>query len=324
MKKRVFDRYLGADVSLYTLGNDELTVGVWDFGGIVHSLSYRGRDVCLGFNTVREYTDANIYAGAAVGRVANRIAGGSFTLGGKTYELTRNDGAHTNHGGTVGFDKRMYAVREEEDGSLTFTTVSEDGDQGFPGRLEFSVNYAVRGGELAIRYSAVSDKDTLWAPTCHLYFALTGESAPSIADTLVRINASEYTPCSADHIPTGEILPVAGTRYDFRDFRALGEATAEGGYDNNFVTKGEHMATAVCPSTGIRLDVYSDMPGVQLYTADGLSRMRGKTAEYAARSAFCLEPQFVPDAVHKKGFAVPVLKAGEKRVHTIRYKFSDV
>lgn len=329
--KRLYGIYNGREVYAHALTGGDLTAEVLDLGGIVHALRYRGVDVCLGFRTVEDYLASGSYAGAAVGRVANRIAGGRFTLDGRTCDIVRNDGENTNHGGAEGFDRRVFDAEERADGTLALTMVSPDGDQGFPGRLTFTAEYSVRGDELTVRYSAVSDRDTLWAPTCHLYFALSGESAPTLDDTMLRINAQTYAPIRG-HLPTGEVRSVEGTPFDFREYRCIATAIAEGGdalaatggYDHNFFPSGTPSASAYCKSTGIKLEISSDLPGLQLYTSGGLARVRGKTATYGPRTAFCLEPQFVPNAVNLSGFDVPVLKAGKKRVHTIVYRFSTI
>lgn len=331
ISRRLFDRYGGRDAFVYTLESDSLAVEVCDFGAAIRALRIKAAgdlDVCLGFNSLADYLGSKTYCGATVGRVANRIAGGRFTLGGRTYELDRNDGDNCNHSGFDGYDRRFFTARTDGD-ALTLTLDSPDGDQGFPGALSLAVRFAVRGNGLTISYTATSDRDTYFAPTCHAYFNLGGEGSGDATDTLVRIAADAFTPLNAAHIPTGEVRAVAGTPFDFRTAKPLvrdlasGDAqlTAASGYDHNFVLAGHPSATAFSPQTGVRLTLDTDLPGLQLYTANFLGGCPGKTTRYNARDAFCLEPQYFPNAVNTPSFPSPHLKAYETRTNYIKYKF---
>ncbi len=185
------------------------------FGAAVQYLKVRteqGRkDICMGFKSVQEYVSSGMYCGATVGRVANRIRGAQFTLDGTTYHLSQNNGANHHHGGFEGYDKKFWdAGISAEDGTLTMSLVSPDGDEGYPGELHMSVQFSLEGSRLNILYTAVSSKDTLWAPTSHVYFCLDGEKE-GIMQTTLAIYADKFTPCDAESVPSGEIRSVAGT-----------------------------------------------------------------------------------------------------------------
>ena len=330
--RRVFDNYAGRDVYVYTLESDEIAVEVCDFGAAVRALRVKtlspAVDVCLGFDSVRAYLDSDTYCGATVGRIANRVAGAKFTLNGKVYTLDRNDGNNCNHSGYNGYDRRFYDAKVSGD-TLSLALESPDGDRGFPGRLRLRVDFTVRGGALEIKYVATADADTYFAPTCHAYFNLAGEGSGDATDTVLRINADAYTPLTAEHIPTGEIRGVAGTPFDFREPKPLARDIAAedkqlldaGGYDHNFVLAGRPCAVVRSPRTGITMTLDTDLPGLQLYTANFLKGCKGKTAQYNARDAFCLEPQYFANAVNTPTFPSPLIKAGETRVNFIRFIF---
>ena len=336
MIKEIYDNYKGRAVYAYTLCGDGIKVKISDFGATILELivgeGEKAKNICLGFQSTAEYVDSNSYVGATIGRVANRLHNGTFELGGTVYHTTINSGVNTNHGGTEGFNQKFYDVTEEADGSLTFSIISKDGEQGFPGELKFSVNYSLKGKELTMTYSAVSDKDTLWVPTNHSYFNLSGENDPDATITELTINADYYTPLNKVFVPTGEKRAVEGTPFDFRKVKPIGrdinaddeQLRLANGYDHNFILNGgEIAARAYSPKSGITMELSTDMPCMQLYTANGFNNLKGRTAMYNARCAFCLEPQFVPDAINLKGFDVPILKAGEEKTHYIKLKLFE-
>ena len=219
----------------------------------------------------------------------------------------------------MGFDKRFFTAQVIPDG-VVMTIVSEDGDMGYPGKLTMHVTFSLVGSELRILYAAVSDRDTLWAPTCHAYFNLDGESSGSCGGNVLTLNADKYTPVDDELIPTGESADVGGTRFDFRSPKPVG---AEGGYDHNYIlSSGSPAAVVSSQKTGISMEVYTDMPCMQLYTGGMLHAAHGKHGAYGAGDGFCLEPQFMPNAVNLKGFEVPVLENGEAANHYIAYKFT--
>lgn len=329
IEKILFDTYKDRNVWLYKLSNDKLKVGITDFGGAIQYIKVNTpdgeKDVCLGFASVAEYLASGTYCGATIGRVANRIGGAEFTLNGKNFKLSVNDGNNTLHGGANGFDKLFFDVELRGD-VLVFSLDSPDNDMGFPGNLNFKTEFELIGETLQIKYIAKSDKDTLWIPTCHAYFNLGDEN---IYNTSLRIYADKYTPIDGGLIPTGDICSVKGTPFDFSDFKPIGRDIKEdceqlklaGGYDHNFVLKDRHAATARSEKRGITMDVYTDMPGLQFYSGN-MIKGNGSKGKLSPRDGFCLEPQFFPNSVNIKSFDSPVLKAGETKVHYIHYVFS--
>mgnify|MGYP001106083115 CR=1 FL=1 len=329
--KEVFDCYNGQDVFLYTLYGDGIEVGITDFGAAVQFIRLKTKngikDICLGYSSIKERLESGTFCGATIGRVANRIRGSEFTLNGKKYDLPNNDGKNCNHGGN-GFHTRLFENHIKKD-VLVLTLVSPDGDQGFPGKITLRVEYEIVGKALEVRYTAVSDKDTVWSPTCHIYFNLKGEDGGNIKDTVLKINGNKITLLDEEHIPTGETLSVAETPFDFITLKPIGldidagdsQLQMAGGYDHNYILNGEYAATAYSADSGIEMSVFTDMPGLQFYSGNYL-KGKGKTCEYLPRDGFCLEPQYFPDAVNHENFPSPILKSNCVKIHYIRYEFN--
>ena len=332
--KSYFCDYQNQKVHIYTLENEYLKVSVTDFGAIIQSLIIKSEnaqvDVALGFDTIDGYIESDAYIGATIGRVANRIGGGAYTLNNKTYTLAKNDGLNTLHGGLIGFDKRFYRVKVLGD-TLIMSLISPDGDQGFNGNLEFSVEFSLDKNSLLMRYFGTADQDTYFCPTNHTYFNLNGQGKGNIYDTYLKINAEYITPVDKNLITTGQLLVVENTPFDFRDYKLIGDAVnanhasiaSVGGIDHNFCTKSCHLASGYSPNTKIKLDIYSDYPAVQFYTSNMLKDCFGK-GSYGRHTAFCLEPQFYPNAVNIDGFKKPLIKKNEQAEHYIKYQFSKI
>jgi aldose 1-epimerase len=300
-------------------------------------------DVVFGFDDVAGYeSKANGYFGTTTGRVANRIAGGTFTLDGKEYKLAQNDGPNTLHGGlNRSLDKVVWDGKPFENASgqgVVFTYTSPDGEEGFPGNLKIKVTYTLNDkNELRIDYEATTDKATPINLTNHAYFNLSGAGAPTILDHELMLNADHYTPVDDTLIPTGEIAPVAGTPFDFREFHKIGERVDQlndkpgKGYDHNFVLnkkKGSNDLTLVAkvrePKSGRILTVSTTEPGVQFYGGNFLDGAKGKDGQkYAYRSGFCLETQHFPDSIHHPSFPSAVLRPGEKYTQTCVYQITN-
>ncbi|MEU9930266.1 aldose epimerase family protein [Streptomyces anulatus] len=314
----------GSPVRRWTLERDGVRVRVLTYGAIVQSVQAPGRDgsraaVALGLPDVAGYEKFPApYFGAVVGRYANRIGGASFVLDGRTHRLTPNEGGTHLHGGARGFDKRVWDAVAVPDG-VRLSLVSADGDEGYPGRLDFSVTYTLEpGGTLRLDYRAVTDAPTVLNPTSHLYWNLAGADSGSALGQQLRIAAREVTPVDAASVPTGELLPVTGTRFDFRGMRAVGA-----GYDQNFVLEeGTKAADAVAAelydaASGRVLTVRTTEPGLQLYTADHFDgRPFGPCAGIA------LETQHFPDSPNRPEFPPTVLRPGEEFVSRTEYAFS--
>ncbi|MGN1103257.1 MAG: aldose epimerase family protein [Candidatus Coproplasma sp.] len=312
---------------IYSISNGNIQLEINDFGARIHALKVNGTDIVLGYNSDEEYIKSGTYCGATIGRFGNRIAKGKFELGGKEYQLNCNDGVNHLHGGNVGFDKKVFTVTEQTNDSITFEYVSADGEENYPGELKLTVKFTINNNSLLIDFTAVSDKDTLWNPTNHAYFNLDGEGSGDCRENILQINADKITLVDGGLIPTGEVALVSKTAFDFRvakpiirDFTDVC-LKATNGYDHNFILNGEHAAHVESAKTGIAMDVYTDMPCMQLYTGGAIKPSVGKTINYKPWSGFCLEPQYCPNSVNLQGFEKPVIKAGQTASHYIRYEF---
>ena len=303
-----------------------------EYGATIRSLLVRhgGKwtDVVLGYDTLREYEENDGYLGACVGRVGNRIGGASFTLNGKTYSLARNDGENHLHGGVRGFDKYVWTAEVLPDG-VRLKRVSPDGEEGYPGTLHAAVRYRLQDGTLVMEYEAFADRDTLCSMTNHSYFNLNGGG--SVLDHALQIRAEEFLENSAATLPTGRRLPVAGTPFDFRTPKRVGQDIGAdnvrlrncGGYDHNFCLTGDPAAVLRGDASGITMTVRTTLPGLQLYTANFLTERRGKNgAVCAPRGALCLETQYFPNAMACEGFEKPILRAGDLWRHCTTLTFS--
>lgn len=314
----------GKTVNLYTLTNDNgMEVCVTNFGGRIVSLMAPGadgnlRDVVLGFDSIQAYYPENNQTdfGAAIGRYANRIDHGRLPVGGDTIQLPVNNFGHTLHGGPEGWQYKVYEVVSATDSTLTLAMDSPDGDNGFPGNVKATVTYTLRpDNSLAIDYAATTDKPTVINMTNHSYFNLSGDASTPVTDNLLTVNASGYTPVDSTFMTTGEILAVEGTPMDFRQPRAVGENIKDfadeqikngNGYDHNYVldTNGDitvPAAVLTSPASGITLSVYTDEPGIQVYSGNFLDgTVKGKKGvTYNQHAGLCLETQKYPDTPNK-------------------------
>lgn len=335
----------GTAVTLVTLANGKgIEVDVISYGGIITRLvtpdaSGQPVNIVLGLDGLAEYVSSSPYFGALIGRYGNRIAGGKFTLDGTTYQLPINDGENHLHGGDVGFDKKNWAMEPfttPDSAGVVLTGVSPDGDQGYPGALDTRVTYELNDkNELDIRFTAKSDKPTIVNLTHHSYFNLAGDG--DILDHRLMIPAAHFTPVGEGLIPTGELRPVDGTPFDFREAKAIGADIAADdaqlelgrGYDHNFIVKEQVddelvlAARVTEPGSGRVLEVWSVEPGVQFYSGNFLDgTLEGQGRVYAHRSGFCLEPQHFPDSPNQPDFPATVLRPGETYETRIVYRFS--
>ena len=331
----------GTPVELYTLSNaNGMKATIMTYGGAVVSLTAPDRngkyaDVVLGMDSLDGYLKGVPYFGALIGRYGNRIGHAQFTLDGKTYHVPKNDGDNSLHGGTQGFDKRVWTARENGD-SLELRYTSKDGEEGYPGNLSVKVLYTVTPrNELRIEYSAVTDANTVLNLTNHSYFNLAGAGEGDILGHQVTIHADRFTPVDKGLIPTGELRAVKGTPFDFTKSTAVGARIGQAdeqlqfgkGYDHNWVLNGKGSRTAAEvyePKSGRVMDVITDQPGLQFYTGnflDGTIHGKGGKA-YGQRSAFCMETQHFPDSPNQPKFSSTELKPGET-YHTVTvYRFS--
>lgn len=331
----------GTPVEIYTLKSSTLEVRIMTYGGIVVSLkapdkSGKAADIVLGYDNLDGYLSGNkAYFGAIIGRYANRIAKGKFTLDGKSYQVPTNDGPNSLHGGTRGFDKVVWKAKEIPDG-VELSHVSPDNDMGYPGKLTATVRYTLKGNTLRIEYTATTDKDTIVNLTNHSYFDLHGQGQGDILDHQLKLNASHYTPVDATLIPTGDIASVAGTPFDFRKMTRIGERINQQdeqlkrakGYDDNWVLdnggKFAEAAEVYEPTSGRVVQVWTDQPGIQFYSGnflDGTIKGTGGSV-YKYRSGLALETQHFPDSPNHKNFPSAELKPGHTYHTVTEYRFS--
>lgn len=337
IKKNTITNYNGKEVSLFTLDNGKgLIAEIFNYGGIIKSLTVNGRDVVLGRDTFEDYLDNDGYLGAAIGRYGNRIKNCEFCLNGKVYRLNKNDNANNHHGGIVGFDKKVWEaeISDSDEPSITLSLESPDDEEGFPGNLKAKITYTLtKENSLKIENSATSDKDTIYNPTNHSYFNLDGHSSGVIYNQSVMLNADFYTPNTDESIPSGEIHKVKDTPFDLTVKTMFGNVLNSefeqikmfDGFDHNFVLKGEgfrKIGEATSSDETITMEVYTDLPGVQLYTANALNEGTYKNGKkYGKHNAFCLETQFFPNSPNFSHFATPLLKNDEIMYTATEYKF---
>ena len=339
----------GHEVSLYTLSNKSgMEVSITNYGGTITSIKVPDKnkhldDVVLGFDNLEGYTSPSnkSYFGATIGRYANRIGHGTFTLDGKTYHIPSNEGQNALHGGTVGFNKRIWTAKQVSGAhgpALELHYLSPDGEEGFPGNLSVTVRFSLSDqNEFRVEYMATTDKPTVLNLTNHSYFNLSGQGNGTILNNKVTIPADNYTPVNKELIPTGKIESVAGTPFDFRTPQVVGARIHEDneqlkfgmGYDQNWVlnNKGQSIALAAKvedPQTGRVLEVLTNQPGIQFYTGNQLNGSNvGKGGKvYHKNGALCLETQHFPDSPNHPNFPSAVLRPGQKFDRTTIFRFS--
>lgn len=325
----------GQQVTKYTLANEAGTrISIIDLGATItelYTVDNQGEfsDIVLGFDNPQQYLTDSPYFGAVVGRFGNRIAQGKFSLDNKEYTLATNDGENHLHGGVVGFDKRLWDAKVNAKDSVTFTLLSADGDEGYPGALTVSVTYQLTDdNRLVVDYDATTDQATVVNVTQHSYFNLAGHNSGDILNHEMMINADRFTPVNKTLIPTGELAPVADTAMDFNQATKIGarinsdeqQLAFGGGYDHNWVLNKKQpnemsLAAQVYEQTsGRTLAIYTDEPGIQFYSGNFLdgSFSAKNNAVYQYRSGFCLETQHFPDSPNQANFPSTVLRPGEQ------------
>lgn len=345
----------GQQVDVYRLINaNGIELQVTNYGGIILSLktpNVEGEfdDIALGFDSLEtylsdEYRQANPYFGAIIGRYGNRIAGGQFSLDGETYSLATNDGNNHLHGGEQGFNRVLWQAEPFENDSgagLILRYTSEDGEEGYPGRLETEVTYTLTDNdELMVDYLAVTDKATPINLTQHSYFNLKGEGSDTILDHQLLLNAAQFTPVNESLIPTGELRSVEGTPFDFTQLTPIGERIDQdneqlgfgGGYDHNFVIGRDSAAsdelvlaaTVWEPQSGRMVEISTTEPAIQFYSGNFLDgSLTGKQGQtYEHRSGFALETQHYPDSPNQEAFPSTLLAPGETYRSRTVYRFS--
>lgn len=337
----------GEPVALYTLKNTAGTeVCITNFGARIVSVMFpdkngQMKDVVLGFDNIKDYVNIDNNFGAAIGRYGNRIKDGKITIDGQEYQLPQNNYGHSLHGGPEGWHTRVFKAHDANANSVKMTLVSPDGDANYPGAVTATITYTLTDDNaIDIKYEATTDKKTVINLTNHSYFNLSGDASKPITDNILYINADNFTPVDDTFMTTGEILPVAGTPMDFTTPRRVGDDIDNfdfdqikngKGYDHNWVlnTNGninELAAKVTSPITGISLEVYTNEPGVQVYTGNFLDgSVKGKKGvAYNHRTAICLEVQHYPDSPNKPDWPSVILEPGQTYRSQCIYKLSNV
>ena len=330
VKKYILENGKGMKVVVLNLGAGLAELWVPDQDGAL-------RDVVWGYEKAEDYEVNGPDFGAIVGRNANRIGGAVITIAGKDYTLAKNNGENNLHSGPDMYFTRMWKGIVADDNKVEFSLHSPDGDQGYPGNADITVSYTLTDdGELQIVYQGKADQDTIFNLTNHSYFNLDGQESDSVLEQKVWLDADAFTPGDAGLIPTGEIRDVTGTPMDFRTEHMIGERIdadyeplkQAGGYDHNYVLKNEGKyalcGKLISQKSGICMEVSTDLPGIQLYSANFLENEKGgkEGRTYGRRSAICFESQYFPDACHHENFQSPIVKAGEVYRTKTGYKFT--
>ena len=336
----------GRKTSSYEIGNGQITAHFTNYGARIVSLWFADKDgvltdVVVGFENIDNYLKSTeSYFGATIGRYGNRIAKGKFSLDGVEYQIPLNNGQNALHGGKKGFQDVVWDVEQPDGKTLIFTYLSKDGEEGFPGNLTTKVTYSITdNNELKMEYEASTDKKTVVNLTNHAFFNLNGEGSGEILNHSVQIFADKFNPVDSTLIPTGQLQSVSNTPFDFNSAKTIGERiNADNeqlkfgkGYDHNYILSGKkgngmlHAATVVGDKSGIKMDIFTQEPGMQFYSGNfmqGKNKFKnGSTDDF--RTAFAMETQHFPDSPNRPSFPSTVLNPGEK-YHTISiYKFSN-
>lgn len=293
------------DYELVTIQDKDLEVSITNLGATVTSIKVEGEEILLGFNTPEEYLNGTCYIGALVGRYANRLKGASFEIDGVKYDVTANENGNQLHGGVDAFDRQRWDIEVVDDNAVAFKLLSKDGDNGYPGNLNVTVTYIVKDGKLRINFEGISDKDTIFAPTTHMYFNL--GKLDNILDTEMCINADYYLPVDEQNIPLEKEL--CKDTFDFHKLRKINQ-----NYDHCFILKDEYALTAI--GGNIRMDIYTDFPGIQLYTGEFLGD------GYKANDGFATEPEFFPNTPNRPDFPSALLRKNQTFKKYVEYRFS--
>lgn len=316
----------GLRLSLLTWGARVAALWVPDRNGVL-------ADVVLGHDSLADWEAHGRYVGATCGRYANRIAGGRFTLDGQEVQVDRNEGANHLHGGTEGFDRKIWRIESHSDRHVTFVTTSPDGEMGYPGTVAARVTYRITEVGLDVEMDATTDATTVVNMVNHAYFNLCGQGNGDVMGHSLQIDADFYLPVDAEQIPTGEVLSVAGTAFDFRRARGIGDKLpGPGAFDHNFCLSGplgkdglKPCLVATDPASGRSLRLSTSEPGVQLYTGVHFAGAPGKAGKtYPRFAGFALETQRFPDSPNNPHFPSPRLAPGDTYFHRMRLDFTSV
>ncbi len=329
---------LNDGIDLISMKNDQLEIVVSNFGCTIVKVLMKDNqgnvsDVVLGYDDFSQYQTLDAYLGALVGRIGNRIAKGKFTLNGEEYTLAVNNGPNHLHGGIKGFSYQVFDYKIIDDKTIEFHYLSKDGEEGYPGNLDFKAIYTLNEDTLSINYLATTDKDTIINITNHSYFNLSAKQE-NIYNHTLQVKANSYACIDGDGLPTGQFNDVKGTAFDFNEPALIGERVEQQdeqlltgkGFDHPFIFSAkENQVVLEHKETGRRLTVSTTLPGAQIYTANYLDGRLGKYGQhYYARDAVCIETQNLPDAIHLEENPTTILKKGETYNEMTSYKFEVI
>lgn len=338
MERKLFGTVKGRNVYEYTVKSSDIVMSAMDLGATVTELFVPDRngdlgDIAVGFKNAQDYFKLTDNQGATIGRYANRIKNGKFKIDGVEYTIACNDGNNMLHGNNE-FRDNFWDLSDYGEDFLEFTYISPDGSNGFPGAMFTKVRYTLKDNSLIIDYDAVSDKKTVICLTNHLYFNLNADPSKTVYNHILKINSDYFTAADDELIPTGEILPVEGTALDFREEKEVGkDITADkyvkpyGGYDHNFCLRGKagelrEAAVIKVKENGRAMSVFTDLPGIQLYSGNFLTPESGKgDIRFCKHGAVCLETQYYPDTPNHPDFPQCTFEAGEHFISRSIYKF---
>lgn len=325
--EKTFSKYLNKYVNTITLSNENLTVEFCNYGAMITKLIVNkyNLDIVLGCSSIEEYTIQDKFFGSTIGRYANRIKNGEFSIDSQKYNLSINEPPNHLHGGFEGFHKKLWNY-EIADNSIVFSYLSNNLEEGYPGNLSIKVKYTLTKSDLLVEYFATSDRDTIVNLTNHSYFNLNGEGVGDIKNHIFQINSDFYTEFDKESISTGNLITVENTPLNFKNATSIDEMCSNKkfmDYDNNYVltSSNDFKVLVSSPSTNITMKLYTDYPCMQFFTASNLENFVGKTNTYSNFSAFCLEPQYAPNSINIKSFEQPILKKGDTYSHFIKYEF---
>jgi len=307
----------------YTLENGKMKAELYSYGARINTLSFDGTDILLGYDSLEEIKNSNVYTGCTVGRFANRIHRGRFILNGKEYQLDQNEkGRNHHHGGSRGFDRFEWDGKILNDNAVEFSRISPDGEMGYPGNLKVSVTYTLEESALLISFSAACDQDTPLNLTCHTYFNLDGYRGSDCREMILNLNANHYLEVDEDLIPTGKLLPVQTTEFDFTEPKRIARD-----YDHCFVfspaKENETRGSLYSKKTKIKMNLETDLPSVHVYTCSSFLDTCGKgKIPLHLHQGVALETEFFPDSPNHENFPSCILKSGEMFQSFTRFSFT--
>ena len=330
--EKTTSKILKEDISLITIENNNIVLELSNYGAMITKLLINGVDIIVGCNTIDEYISQTNFFGATIGRYANRIGNGKFKINDIEYKVSLNEPPNQLHGGFKGFDKQIWNYEIIEN-SVVFSYLSKDMEEGFPGNLNVKVKYTLsEDNEVLIEYFAKSDKDTVANFTNHSYFNINGENGDNIKNQLLQIDADYISEVDEGKIPTGKLIDINDSNFDFREERAIADALENSkiilakDYDHNYILSNNDdkkvKATVYSPITNIKMELYTSYPCLQIFTGSGFNNFKGKTKNYNNYDSICLEAQYSPNAMNLENMKQPILRKGENFYEFIKFKFN--